>query len=286
MTDERFEQRPERGEESAGALRQGNGPARRKEKISARLWVLAGLGGTIIALFVLSVQWKAAQKITGVAVTGNLMFPEETIRARADVPIGGLMDTVGLSAISERLTGDPYISRAVVGRTYPGTVTINVEERIPVVSFHRNRAILHVDGEGVVLPRMDSDVPLDLPFVTGIPELMRAPVGRPVDSDEYFEALGILQAALETDTLVYRLISEVDMNDGGDIVIHSVDLGVPIKFGRGDARRKFTLLGEFWTKFALEEGPEKLDYLDLRFSDQVVAKWNTKPRKTFNQSSL
>jgi cell division septal protein FtsQ len=197
-----------------------------------------------------------------------------------------LLDTVSLGAIRDRLAGDPYIRTARVSRTFPGTVTIDIEERIPVASFNINGQIRYIDVEGVVLPPMKSDARFDLPFVSGIPALRKARVGVTVESDDYFEAIALLDAALATDSSIYRLISEVDMNGGGDIIIHSVDLAVPIMFGRGDAPAKFALLRSFWAKFVLDEGPEKLDYLDLRFSDQVVAKWNNKPRRTFNQSSL
>ncbi|HLF14957.1 MAG TPA: cell division protein FtsQ/DivIB, partial [Bacteroidota bacterium] len=195
-------------------------------------------------------------------------------------------DTISLGAIRKRLISHPYIRDARVNRTYPDALTISIDERVPVASFTLRGAIRYIDEEGVVLPYLQSEMPYDLPGITGIPELNRTRIGEAIGGDEYFEALGILIAALETDSAVYRLISEVDMNDGGDVFLYSSEDAVRIIFGRGDARRKFTLLRTFWEKYAREGGPENLEYLDLRFNDQVVAKWNNKPQKSVNLSSM
>jgi cell division septal protein FtsQ len=261
--------------------------AAKREKIpAARLWALGGLGGLFIAAFVLSLQWKASGKITTVSAGGAVHFSEKEILARARVPMGALLDTLSLGAVRERLLTHPYVRDARVTRMYPDAVAISISERIPVASFMTNGLIRYLDADGVVLPFMPSEVPYDLPVISGIPELQRTRVGEVVGNEDFFEAVSILDAALESDTSVYRLISEVDMKNGGDVLLFSSEVAVPIIFGRGEAERKFTILHTFWEKFVREEGPENLKYIDLRYSDQVVAKWNNKPRKSFNASSM
>ncbi len=264
-----------------------NRPAQKKAKTRpSYLWFLGGIGGVVLALFVLSLQWKDTRRVAKVVIEGALYFSEKDVRARASVPAKALLDTVSLGAIRARLVSHPYIRDARVGRTYPDELTIAIDERIPVASFTVNGAIRYIDEEGVVLPYLRSGMPYDLPLITGVPELNRTRIGEVVEGEEYFAALGILVAAMETDSSVYRLISEVDMKDGGDIALYSSEDAVLIKFGRGDERRKFMLLRTFWEKFAREGGTEHLEYLDLRFSDQVVAKWNNKPQQSVNLSSM
>ncbi len=264
-----------------------NRPAQKKEKTRpSYLWFLGGIGGLVLALFVLSLQWKDTRRVTKVVIEGAMYFSEKDVRARAAVPAKALLDTVSLSAIRARLVTHPYIRDARVSRTYPDAVTITIDERVPVASFTLNGAIRYIDEEGVVLPYLRSEMHYDLPMITGIPELNRTRIGEVVEGEEYFEALGILVSAMETDSSIFRLISEVDMKEGGDIALYSSDDAVLIKFGRGDERRKFLLLRTFWDKFAREGGTENLEYLDLRFSDQVVAKWNNKPQQSVNLSSM
>jgi len=259
----------------------------KKEKYpTARLWVLGGLGGLLIAVFVLSLQWKDTGKIASVSVYGAVHFSEKDILTRANIPLREMLDTLSLSAVRERLLTHPYVRDALVTRMYPDAVSITIIERIPVASFMTSGQIRYLDADGVVLPYLPSEVPYDLPVISGIPELQRTKVGSAVDNEDFFEAVSILAAALETDTSIYRLISEVDMKNGGDVLLFSSEVAVPIIFGRGAAAAKFTILYTFWNKFVREEGPENLKYLDLRYSDQVVAKWNNKPRKSFNASSM
>jgi len=291
--DER-ERRPAAGANDRDGREDGNdraepivrGVAKKETTPAARLWGLGILGGLLLALFVLSLQWKDAGRIDRVAVEGAVHFSEKDLLARAAVPMRALLDTLSLDVVRERLVSHPFVRDARVTRIYPDAVSISVVERVPVASFMTNGQIRYLDAEGVVLPYLPSDVPYDLPVISGIPELQRTRIGQVVQNDDFFEAVALLEAALETDTSVYRLISEVDMKNGGDILLFSSEVAVPIIFGRGDAGGKFQILHTFWDRFVREEGPENLKYLDLRYSDQVVAKWNNKPRKSFNASSL
>ncbi len=253
---------------------------------TSRFWALGALGGVFLAVFVMSLQWKDAGRIDDVSVRGAVHFSDKEIMERADIPLKALLDTLSLGAVRERLLSHPYVRDARVTRIYPDAVAIEIVERIPVASFMSNGRIRYLDADGVVLPYLPGEAPYDLPVISGIPELPRTRVGQAVASDDFFEAVSILSAALESDTSVYRLISEVDMKNGGDVLLFSSEVAVPIIFGRGEAARKFAILRTFWNKFVREEGPENLKYIDLRYDDQVVAKWNNKPRKSFNASSM
>jgi cell division protein FtsQ len=280
--------RPAEPDEQEGPVgKAGNRPPPKKEKVRpAYLWFLGGAGGVLIALFVLSVQWKDSRKVSAIDVSGVAIFAAKDVRARAKVPNGSLIDTVSLTGVRRRLVSHPYIRDARVSRTYPGELRIELEERVPVASFTVKGAIRYVDAEGVVLPYLESAVMHDLPTITGVPELASAAFGDAVGDSLYFEAIGILSVALETDSSVYHLISELDMKNGDDVIIYESERGVPIRIGRGDTKRKMTMLRAFWDRFVRKEGSGNLEYLDLRFGDKIVAKWTNKPQTTVNQSSM
>ena len=94
---------------------------------------------------------------------------------------------------------------------------------------------------------------------------------------ELFAALEIIRQAQLLDSTIYHMISELDMNRGGDIRINSLDAGIPVILGREDIPKKLLLFETFWTNFVNAGDAQKLKYVDLRFEDQVVVKWQDDP---------
>jgi len=52
--------------------------------------------------------------------------------------------------------------------------------------------------------------------------------------------------------------------------------GVPMIFGRGEIAMMLVRLEAFWNDVVHERGSDNLQYVDLRFDDQVVVRWNKK----------
>ena len=72
------------------------------------------------------------------------------------------------------------------------------------------------------------------------------------------------------------MISEVRLRNGGDIVLYAAEWGVPIIFGHGEIASKLVRLESFWNSVVRQQGVENLQYVDLRFDDQVVVRWSHK----------
>ena len=73
---------------------------------------------------------------------------------------------------------------------------------------------------------------------------------------------------------MYYNISEIQVHTAGDIVLYAVENSVPIVFGSGDVADKFVKLEVFWTEYIKTRGAHGLQYVDLRYKNQIVAKWN------------
>jgi cell division septal protein FtsQ len=79
---------------------------------------------------------------------------------------------------------------------------------------------------------------------------------------------------------MYHNISEVQVRNGGDIVVYSAEGGVPIIFGRDDMPSKLVRLETFWNTIVRTRGTQLLQYVDLRYQDQVVVSWKPEPSAT------
>ena len=162
----------------------------------------------------------------------------------------------------------------VVERDLPSTLKITVVERSPIAMINGND-LLYLDSEGVVLPHSISHEIFDLPVISNVPPTVTLAVGSTVQNPDVSEALSILSTAKLVNKELYHLISEVRLRTGGDLIFFTADGGVPVLFGRGNPAAKLLRLEAFWSDVVHGHGSQELQYIDLRYDDQVVAKWTS-----------
>jgi cell division protein FtsQ len=185
------------------------------------------------------------------------------------------LQDIDLTAVRKDILSHHFIKDAVVERDLPATLKITITERLPLAIVN-SAEILYLDEDGVVLPHSISKQLFDLPVLSGIsPEIALAPGGT-INNPDVHEALQILATSKLVSKELYHLISEVRLRSGGDIVLYAAEWGVPIIFGRGDIANKLVRLEAFWNDIVREKGSQRLQYVDLRFDDQVVVRWNQK----------
>ena len=237
------------------------------------LWLLTPLVLGVIVIFILSIEWKESLKIEHVIVQGAGIVPAQDVYGWAKVELKSPMYGVKLSEVQDRLIAHPFLGSVTVSRQLPDAFRIQVVERVPIASLSAG-IMQYVDAEGVLLPAMQFPVKLDLPIISGVSGVERFRPGDIITSNELFEAIEILRTAQGIDSSMYRFLSEVNMNGGGDIILYSNDVVVPILVGRGDIGKKLAMLRAFWSSFVKTNDSRRLQYIDLRYDDQVVVKWN------------
>lgn len=240
------------------------------------LWLFIPLAMALIALVVFSYKWKESLKLDRILVEGANILQVKDVVSLARVEPKAKLSAIDLYGVRKRLLQQPFIRSASVNRLYPGTVSIRIEERQPIGLLSGGQ-VRYVDAEGVVLPFVNSAVTVDLPAISGIGGIQDAEAGKVFHEKDLAEAIAILQTALAVDSTVYHFISEVDMQNGGDVVLYSTDVVIKIILGRGDIAKKLVTLQSFWATFVKSADLEKVKSIDLRFEDQVVVKWNSQP---------
>ena len=220
--------------------------------------------------------WKSSLKIKQIKVDGNRIVGEHQILQLTQVPMNALLYKVDLTAIQRNVMSHHYIKDAVVERNLPNSLHIQVVERIPIALVNRTET-LYLDDEGVVLPRSISHRLFDLPVISGIAESEPLVLGSVVTQPDVVEALHLLATMKAANRPMYHNISEVQVRNGGDIVVYSAEGGVPIIFGRDEMPSKLVRLEVFWNDVVRARGTQLLQYVDLRYQDQIVARWNPEP---------
>ena len=223
--------------------------------------------------------WKSSLKIKQIKIDGNRIVGENEILQLTQVQMNALLYKVDLTAIQRNVMSHHYIKDAVVERNLPNSIHIQIVERVPIAIVNRSET-MYLDETGVVLPRSISHRLFDLPMVSGISESDPLAFGSIIKQPDVLEALRLLSTMKIVNRPMYHNISEVQVRNGGDIIMYSAEGGVPIIFGRDEMPNKLVRLETFWNNVVRIRGTQLLQYIDLRYQDQVVARWNPEPSAT------
>ena len=233
--------------------------------------LLLGVTGLIVA----SNLWKSELKVRRVAVEGNRIVETPEILQLVKIAKDAQLHEVDLMAVRKNVLSHYFIKDAVVERDLPATIKITIKERSPLAIVNAQE-VLYLDEDGVVLPHSISKALFDLPILSGVPGTMTLKPGMTLKNADVQEALEILATSKLLGKELYYMISEVRLRDGGDIVLYAAEWGVPIIMGKVNIPNKLVRLETFWSEVVRQQGSERLQYVDLRFDDQIVVRWNQK----------
>jgi len=234
----------------------------------AWLWVLLGLS---LGLTAFSNYWKSNLRVKEIIVEGNRIVEKNEIMQISQVKNGTLLYEVDLTGVQRNVLSHLYVKEASVERNIPSSIKISVVERQPLTLVNANE-IRYLDEDGVVLPHSISKAVFDLPVLSGIPEDASLKLGSRVEHVDVQEALAVLWSAKFLSKELYHMISEVQIRQG-DIVLYSADGGIPIIFGRDEIPNKLARLETFWNEVVKDQGVQNLQYIDVRYADQIVVRW-------------
>lgn len=223
--------------------------------------------------------WKSTLVVKHCTVEGNrLVSPNEIVQLMG-VQRGTLLFRVNLTDVQNNVLAHYYVKHAVVKRNLPNTITVVIEERCPIAIINSS-TLSYVDEEGVVLPSTVSRRILDLPLLSSLPSGENVKHGMQLSSASIREALLLLRIMKTLNRPLFHNISEVIIGEHGELKLLTTENCVPILFGRGNVEEKFVKLEAFWNQVIHVRGTTALEYIDARFADRIVARWNTPGEKS------
>jgi cell division protein FtsQ len=121
-------------------------PPRRSRR---RVVVIAVAAGVVVAvLLTWLVAFSSVFGVRTVEVHGTHLLTAAQVRAAADISDGTPLVRVDTAAITRRVEKLPEVESAQVSTSFPSTVVITVEERVPVGYLRRGGHVLLVDRTG------------------------------------------------------------------------------------------------------------------------------------------
>lgn len=227
------------------------------------IWIgvaLLMLGGAVYA----GIYFEGNTRISAVEFTGNEFTPQEQLAASFSSPVGMLADSVQFDSLFSSLQALPYVKNVSVRMSFRGTLTIEIDERMPV-GLLSGSSPSYFDEDGIVLPS-GAGKTADVPIVYGFKA--SAPGDTLTGSD--FEQVKEFLIASKEDSFGWNSISEVAWSESEGVVALSSENGVKLLFGRNDFERKVDYWKAFYREVVSYRGISVFRSVDLRFQNQIV----------------
>ena len=200
-------------------------------------------------------------KVGRVDVRGSHFLSEGEVRELLGPAVGENILGLDIEALKARLRSSPWVAEAVVSRTLPDTLKVEIHERVPLAIAEMERLYL-MDGDGGLIdlygPRTAA---FDLPIVRGLAGVQgEARRDRAQRAGALMRDLGEIAAE----------VSEVYVEPSGDLKVVLRGPGEVLLLGDPPYHKRFaTFLSLRKELVAKVPGVE---YFDLRFRGRIYAR--------------
>ena len=207
-------------------------------------------------------------RLDQIEVRGIKRISRDEILSMAAVKTGDDMLGLKLRRMGEQVSKNPWVAQVRIRRTFPHTLTIDVQEREPVAVVSMGY-LYYLDSRGDVFKPLQEGDRLDYPVVTGFTEddLVRDPAGA---KDALKGVLGLLSQLGSRRDLTLADISEVHYDKGFGYTLFTTKGAVPVRLGNSNFVEKLDRFARIYPD--LQAQMSHLVYIDLDYNDKIVVK--------------
>lgn len=238
---------------------------RRAMKVLLSLMILAGM------LYLGRAGYQYAThtprfNITSIVITGNHFASEKSIRDTIDTLRGQNIFSVKLSDIQRVVESHPWLNHCTIKRLLPSTITVVVYEEKPVAMVnYQGQTYLISEGAKFIDRYGPPYQHLSLPLISGRRNLSLSQWKWGImDSVRFINLL----ARKEPDLL--SEITLIEVSESPSLQVRFKGCPVPIKLLADDFLDNWKKLS--FVMADLTGRYENIEYIDLKFADQIVIK--------------
>ena len=251
------------GDEQMQEMAMDEAPARAPSKKWQWLFQMFGFLG-FVAAAVAAVVYLPVFKLETIDVKGTSYIPPDDVLRIAGVRKGQHMFQVETGKAVQNLRKDIRIEQAIVKRTFPNGIYIEVEERRPVACVACEFGFLDLDRKGMVLNAYRVRHLQTIPFLAGI-AARDLYIGDMFENEQIILALQYLSSLDETEL---AQIAEMNLANPGYVVVRTTD-AAEIRIGVLDRiEEKVKLTKSFLGDLRTTQKPIK--FIDLTTSAPFI----------------
>jgi cell division septal protein FtsQ len=242
----------------------------------------------IAVVIIYANRWRTNVNYDKITVNGNFTLTKEEILQAANIKPDSVVniEELNLVFIQDRISKHPEIKKAFVSKNPPNELVIDIVEKRPLAIVNVGNQLNLVDEECELFPFKNYEKLFDLPVITGIKQVSSQQIDDKYYLNDLKTAVFITMNAYKKSKFLYNQISEINIADTGKIILFTNDKSVPVYLPRSvennisdlnyqkEILTKLVVLKNFFEKSFASLKEKKLDYVDLRFDNQIIVKTN------------
>ncbi len=216
-------------------------------------------------------------KVNEVVLSGGSIVSQVAVRNAAAIVLHQ-RSLIGLdcAAIEKRIGAVDWVSTAKVTRNWPSTIEITVKEDVPVALLHIKGAreateLYYIDRKGKVFLPVEPGDDIDFPVITGWFDIKNSETKEQALSEVliFLRKLRVNNPHLPTQS-----VSEIHVNQNGEMVVYLVEYPFPIFFGNGNTKTKYArlvqVLKALYKKKRGKELISRVEYIQMNYLNDKV----------------
>ncbi len=228
----------------------------------------------IIVLIIFNRENKTGENIKMIEISGNKLMSSDEYKNFIQEKTKPNY-SFNLSVLKDRVLKHPYVYNADVEFVGEEKALINIKEKVIIAILLHNGEPLFISDKLEVLPILSNSRFSSIPIISNIKDLENVKLFSTIKSSVLSDALRIIDAIRYTDRKMLLSLSEINLRNGGDIILTFSGIKPPIIFGKGSTARKIIYLETIWPGLLKGEMlVNNSSYIDLRFANEIfVGKW-------------
>ena len=253
-------------------LRRGVGsPFKRLLAGAFKSLVFLGLFGGVAYAFYGYIHDAGQFRVRQIHVSGTEALEHGTVIAQSGITPDTNVLFLDTDAAAARVEALPYVAHCKVERSFPDTVSIEIEERAATATLLVDNHTFLLDPTCVVLRELAPDELHTGPLITEVPGLLGAlEPGRRLEQAALAGAMAVWRAFQQSDVGQSTTVSEMAALRENDIRMYCNELPFEIRWGRGNYAAQAARLDVLWR--SCDGPPPCSEYLDLRFDNDLACK--------------
>jgi len=205
-----------------------------------------------------------------IKVTGNSLLNENDYLTFTRLNDLSKYKELSLPVIKSRFEKHPYVMMVDVKFVNEKEVKVFLtEKKIYAVIICANEP-LFISENYQVLPVFQNTKMFDIPVLSNLDGSKNLITLKKFSNDDMIQAFRIIDASGLTDSKMLKDLAEINLRNGGDVVLTFSGMNVPVIFGRGNEAAKTVYLETLLTNFFDKNNfLSESDYIDLRFNSKV-----------------